>query len=144
MVPLLLTKSRPRSSAFTVLAGGVAIYAAFAIGYQHFLKPAVNNSPPKAAAQYFAIPAGIPTEEALPATASRNQTLPPSGAARERTSSGHMRFVSGKPAKAPDAEEKPAAAEPKRAAKHREPSGREHRSSREVAFRPFPFFRPFF
>ena len=144
MVPLLLSSSRPRSSAFTVLAGGVAIYVVFAIGYQHFLKPAVNNSPPKAAAQYFAIPAGTPTEGALPASPTRNQAIPAAGAPLQQAVSEHIRFVSGKPAKAPDAEEKPAAAEPKRAAKHREPSGREHRSSREFAFRPFPFFRPFF
>jgi hypothetical protein len=143
MVPLLLTSSRPRSSALTILAGGVAIYVVFAIGYQHFLKPAVNSSPPKAAAQYFAIPAGTPTEEGLQANPARNQAIPAAGAPLQEAASGHMRFVSGKPAKAPDAEEKPAA-EPKRATKHREPSGREHRSSREVAFRPFPFFRPFF
>ena len=131
MVPLLLARSRRRSYSLAVLAGGLGIYAVTAIGYQHWLKPAVNHSVPQPAVQYFAVPAATPSEPALPATAGQ-------------ASSEHKRFVSGVPAPATAAEQKPAAAEQQKTSRRREPSAREHRSSREFAFRPLPFFRPFF
>jgi hypothetical protein len=122
-----------------VVAGGLGIYAAFAIGYQHLLKPSVNHSVPQAAVQLYALPAAAPS-----APAAAGPSALPAAAPRELISSEHMRFVSGVAATTPDAGEKASAAESKKAAKRREPSGREHRSSREFAFRPFPFFRPFF
>jgi hypothetical protein len=142
MVPLLLASSRRRSSALAVLAGGIGIYATAAIGYQHFVKPAVNHSIPQPAVQSFALPAAAPTEQALPPVAPTQQLT-----------SEHRRFVSGVPAPTPAAEQKPAAESQKnkrretagRETSGRETSGRERRgSSREVAFRPFNLFRPFF
>jgi hypothetical protein len=133
MVPLLLAGSRRRSYPLAVLAGGLGIYAVTAIGYQHWVKPAVSHSVPQAAVQYFAVPAAAPSEPALPAAAFTGQA-----------SSEHKRFVSGVPAPAAATEQKPAAAEPQKISRRREPSARDHRSSREFAFRPFPFFRPFF
>jgi hypothetical protein len=139
MVPLLLARSRHRSGPLAVVAGGLGIYAVFAIGYQHLLKPSVNHSVPQPAAQLYALPAAAPT-----APAAAEPGTPAAPAPRAQTSTEHMRFVSGVAAPARDAGEKTSPAESKKTAKRRESSGREHRSSREVAFRPFPFFRPFF
>jgi hypothetical protein len=83
-LPLALTSSRPRfSSPLTIIAAGLGMYVVFAIGYYHFVAPAINT----------AVPHGVVTHWVA-------RTAPP-----QQPSSKSLRFVATGVAAAPNSAE---------------------------------------
>jgi hypothetical protein len=148
--PLLFASSRHRSP-LTVVVSGLGLYSVFAVIYHYLVRPTVNDSAPQAAVQHFAIPAAARAEEVFPlrvrfvsAVAARTSEAEKSGVAEPRIFKPGEKTNVAKPKKISKRGERSDVPEPKKFSNPRERSERHHRSNRSIAWRPFPFFRPWF